>query len=62
MPDDAERARVTLVIGKNNENIILSKFWKFVVDKHMVVVYYEVVAKINEHRTYKNINIATDTY
>lgn len=47
MPDDAEGARVTLVIGKNNENKILSKFWKFVVDKRMVVVYYEVVAKVN---------------
>ena len=48
VPDDAAGARVTLVIGKNNENKILSKFWKFVVDKHMVVVYYEVVARINE--------------
>ena len=48
MPDDAEGARVTLVTGKNDENYILSKFWKFVVDIHMVVVYYEVVARINE--------------
>lgn len=61
MPDDTEGARVTLMIGKNNENKILSKFWKFMVDKHIFVMYDEYVAKINEHKN-KNINIATDTY
>lgn len=49
MPDDAEGARVTPVISKNDKNKILSKLWKILLDKHMVVVYYEVVARINEH-------------
>ena len=48
MSDDAEGARVTLVIGKNNENKILSKYWKILLDKDIFVMYYEVVARINE--------------
>lgn len=50
MSDDAEGACVTPVISKNDENKILSKYWKILIDKHIFVMYDEYVARINEHK------------
>ena len=61
MPDGAEGARVTLVIGKNNENHILSNFLEICGRQTYGcgVLWGRGKDKWIEN---KNINIATDTY